>query len=178
MTTLFEQASAGRSLWVGLFQLDAVDPDGPHCTLLFCGKDPHGDGVRAALQAVHQLTDPLREGAVWTRNLVSRVGGVARFRGSAAEGDPIVHLMQDVRIRQMKNELVAVMTHLGRDPRRLGLHAARHARAYAARDELPGPAGERPAGVRVDARRSRLWRGRHAVRSRPRPGSVSRCRAG
>jgi 2'-5' RNA ligase len=100
---LLTMAREGRSLWIGLFERGVTDPDGEHCTLLFCGKDRDGDAVKAALHAVYELQD--RAGTYWAAALRCRAGGLARFRGNATEGDPIVILLQDARLRQMKEEL-------------------------------------------------------------------------
>lgn len=104
-----EAVAANRSLWVEL-ELDpsqelVSDPDlytpstDPlHVTLAFFGKGHAPATVEALYDYAHAL-------ALWLPPLELRVHGIARFRGSAAEGDPVVLLVGHPRVRHAAAEL-------------------------------------------------------------------------
>lgn len=102
--------AAERSLWVELecpdlppsFLSHRVTPvtDPSHATLLFLGKGLTPESVTLLVDLVAEMAS--HDAAA---PLVSRVGGVARFRGSAAEGDPVVLLISDLRIRRLHEVL-------------------------------------------------------------------------
>lgn len=100
--SLLEQAAAGRGLWIGLFApaldacphlVDGYVPDDPHCTLMHCGKYASADLVQFAREAAEVVSLEFPP-------IDARVGGVARFRGSDREGDPLVALLQHPTIRR------------------------------------------------------------------------------
>lgn len=110
VTDLHTNAAAGRGLWAGLSLTSDGHPIGvtlgpfpvndPHCTLLHVGKQPH-------------LVEPLVLAASYfaalTHELTARIGGYARFAGSDAEGDPLVILLQQPRIRSLASSMRALL---------------------------------------------------------------------
>lgn len=111
--TLFSEAAAGRGLWIGLFPLlddlraPALVPeleglatsDDLHCTLVHLGRDASAETVEQAIRAASVAS-------VEREAIDARVGGVARFCGSDAEGDPVVVLLQHSGIRALRQRLV------------------------------------------------------------------------
>lgn len=98
-----------RSLWVELECPDVAVPaiggltpstDPLHCTLVFCGKRWDPDAVRVLGNICAGLV--IRLG----KSFRARIGGVARFRGNAAEGDPVVWLLSNPLIREARQYVV------------------------------------------------------------------------
>lgn len=110
-TTLFTEAAAGRGLWIGLFPaidedlstlVDGYLPTDPHCTLVHLGKSVSDYTVEQAVRASSIAS-------LERVDVLAAVGGVARFRGSDAEGDPIVALLQHAGIRALRTRLVELL---------------------------------------------------------------------
>lgn len=114
MTTesILAAVANNRSLWVELecpwaFPIPPIEGMTPvtdplHCTLFFAGKGQSDAYVTKLIgwlkyETSHYLT------------MTSNLTGIARFRGNATEGDPIVLLVNDRRVRQMSDELHQVM---------------------------------------------------------------------
>lgn len=95
MPTIFDQVAAGRSLWVDLALDTSSLADALHCTLRFWGKEVSPIAVQRLLWACAELS---HQEIVVT----ARIGGRARFRGNAREGDPVVWLLQSPRIRAIR----------------------------------------------------------------------------
>lgn len=107
MKELVDQVAAGRSLWVelecSLYSIAIASPviptsDPLHCTVIFLGR-----GRTPAY--VDLLLDQLTRVADQTLPLTSRVSGLARFRGSERDGDPVVLLLSDAHIRTLHRNL-------------------------------------------------------------------------
>lgn len=107
--------AANRSLWVELEcpTFAYASPPGitlvtdpMHCTLLFLGKGASPEYLEKVCLAVRRLSfEPFE----------SRLSGLARFRGSEKEGDPIVLLLSDPRIREMNSRLIKELHFTGGD---------------------------------------------------------------
>ncbi len=122
MQALLDAVAAGRSLWLelnpsttgtDLAQLTAAlspyDVTDPHVTLVFLGKGATQATVLAAMAVAASTAGKFIP-------LASSVGGVARFRGNAAEGDPLVLLVQHATIRAMRDSVIEQLTDLGVPP--------------------------------------------------------------
>lgn len=99
-----DQLVSGRKVWVGLFTGPPVPnvsgADSPHCTLLHLGRAPQPPELvtlyaEAAVDVAYTVSK--RSGA-----LRARVGGTARFTGAPDGQDPIVLLLQNPRIRELR----------------------------------------------------------------------------
>lgn len=109
IASVFEAVAGNRSLWVELECPGVLPPtiagmtpppdtDPLHCTLVFLGKGYPTESIQRLIELLHVMSsrhDPFE----------SRVSGIARFRGNAAEGDPIVWLLSDPKIRAMRDKL-------------------------------------------------------------------------
>lgn len=109
---------ADRSLWVELecpdlssmvpkeFEPYSPTVDPLHCTVVYVGKSRSEDYVRS----LHDWLDLKmhRDFGLWKELLPMecRIGGISRFRGNQREGDPIVLLAQDTRIRKLRGEML------------------------------------------------------------------------
>lgn len=106
MQELLAQADAGRGLWVGLhpatshpftLSVEGWHLSDPHCTLAHLGKNkPHlvDASVRGAKFLAQQYAP-----------VPARVGATARFKGSERDGDPLVWLLEQPKIRRIASDL-------------------------------------------------------------------------
>lgn len=92
------ELALGRSLWIDMSPNTSTAPDDPHCTLIFLGKSLTGDQLEQVLRLAE-------DSAYRTPSMAARIGGLARFRGSAREGDPMVWLLQAPDIRRVADSM-------------------------------------------------------------------------
>lgn len=98
------QLVVGRKLWMGLHSSDTLRASSwlveePHCTLAHFGGSVEAEPV----------LDAAREVAATFGAMSPRVSGLARFSTADAEGNPVVALLQDVRIRLARERALSVV---------------------------------------------------------------------
>lgn len=117
------QSAAGRALWVGLYPQQPLEISGwrvqdPHATILHVGRAVPGNPVWVDGQMDATLSTVL-DVAARVEAFASRVGGVARFASSDAEGNPVVALVPDTRIRSLRELVVLTLSAVTRVPSRM-----------------------------------------------------------